>query len=105
MNGYYDFGEYSIADFSPVTIEAPPVPLDEMSESRLKSYIVSLRSQVDLEKAWQQSIGIQDESRLITLAEMYIEAQNYYAQFDSQFNERINGPDYVPVLYLNGRRW
>lgn len=105
MTGYYDFGEYSIADFSPVTIEAPPIPLDEMSEPRLKSYIVSLRGQVKLEKAWQDSIGIQDDSRLIAIAEMYVEAQEYYAQFNPEFQERINSSSYVPVLRLGDRKW
>lgn len=105
MTGYYDFGEYSLADFSPVTIEPPPVPLDEMSESRLKSYIVNLRGQVKLEKAWQESMGVRDDSRLITLAEMYVEAQNYYAQFNPEFASRIDGSNYVPVLRLNGRSW
>lgn len=105
MSGYYDFGEYSLADFSPVTIEPPVVPLDEMSEPRLRSYLVTLRGQVKLEKAWQDSLGVKDESRLIAIADMYVEAQNYYAQFNPDFHARINGPDYVPVLRLNGKKW
>lgn len=105
MSRYFQVGEFTVADFSPVKIEPPEIPIDEMSKPALMSYLVQLRGMCSLEKSWQRSIGIKDDQRLIKLAEMYLEVQAYYAQFDDAFADRVNGPDYVPVLYLNGRQW
>lgn len=104
-SGFFDFGNFSAEDFSPVKIEAPAKPLDEMGESELRNELVIRRMQVREEKAWQEGVGYHDASRLIALADMYCEAQEYYAQFNEEFRERINGKEYKPVLILNGRIW
>jgi len=105
MSGYFDVGEFSVADFSPVSMEPSDVPLDEMDEKRLRNYLVELRVKCLHERSWQQANGVTDKSRLIRLAEMYREVQNYYAEYDPQLKARINSRDYVPVLRLDGRSW
>ena len=105
MSGYFDVGQFSVADFSPVSMEPPGVPLDEMNEKRLRNYIVELRMRCLHERSWQQKNGVTDKKRLIKLAEMYREAQDYYAQYDTALKTRINSPDYVPVLRLDGKYW
>jgi hypothetical protein len=105
MNNYYDFGNFSVADFSPVKIKAPEVPLDEMSEIKLRNYLVQLRTDCAMERFWQKHNGIVDEDRLVQLAEMYQEAQTYLAQYDESLRSRIESADYKPVLRLNGKQW
>lgn len=105
MNNYYDFGNFSVADFSPVKIEPPDIPLDEMSEQKLRSYLVNLRGMCKMERFWQKHNGIVDHDRLIRLAEMYQEAQTYLAQYDESLRSRIESADYKPVLRLNGKQW
>lgn len=104
-DGFFDFGNFSAEDFSPVKIEAPAKPLDEMTDSELRNELVSRRMQVRKEKAWQEEVGYKDESRLIALADLYCEAQEYYARFNKEFRQRIAGDDYQPVLILGNRRW
>jgi hypothetical protein len=105
QNGFFDFGGFSAEDFSPVKIEAPEKPLDEMTGAELRNELVMRRIQVRKEKNWQEEVGYHDESRLIALADLYCEAQEYYARFDREFRHRIAGDDYVPVLILGNRRW
>lgn len=105
MSGYFDFGDFSVADFSPVAIQAPDVPLDEMTEKQLRSYLVDLRLKCKTEWFWQQQNGIVDKLRLIQLAEMYREAQSYLAEYDPALAARVDSPDYVPVLRMDGQIW
>ncbi len=105
MNNYYSFGEFDIADFSPVKIEPPEIPLDEMSEPKLRSYLVQLRGMCGLERFWQKHNGIIDEARLIRLAEMYKETQDYLCQYDESLRARVESEDYRPVLILNDQKW
>lgn len=105
MSTYFSFGEINADDFSPVKISELPLPLDELSEPRLRKYVAELRLAVTREQVWQHETGYQDPARLIQIAELYLEAQAYYAEFDPKLKERINGPDYKPVLRLDGRVW
>lgn len=98
-------GEFDPEDFSPVKINELPKPLDELSEPKLRNYVVELRRAVNRERQWQDSVGLMDESRLIRLADLYVEAQEYYAQFNPKLRERMSSSDYVPVLRLQGRIW
>lgn len=104
-SNYYDFGSFTVADFSPVKVEGPEIPLDEMSEVKLRSYLVALRGMCNTERFWQKNNGIIDESRLIRLAEMYQEAQTYLAQYDEALRARMESVEYKPVLRLNGKKW
>jgi len=98
-------GEFDPENFSPVKIQELVKPLDELSEAALRKLLIDLRLAVRREEDWQESVGLSDELRLIKIAEMYLEARNYYAQFNETFSQRISGPDYVPVLRLKGDIW
>jgi len=98
-------GEFDPEDFSPVKIRELPVALNELSVPQLRSLLVQLRMSVRHEMRWQHDIGFKDESRLITIADLYVEAQEYYAQFDEKLKERISSDKYVPVLRLGDRIW
>lgn len=103
MEGFFDFGGFSPEDFSPVTIELPEKPLDEMTQPELRRYLLDLRLANIKEQKWQKEIGMQFKDRLIRLAEMYVEVQAYYAMFDEALAKRIASSEYMPVLVLDGK--
>lgn len=101
----YDFPGFDADDFSPVNIKQLPVALDEMSQHELHALLPTLRYSVIKEQQWQEEVGYINHDRLITIAEMYQEAQNYYAEYNDSLKNRINSSSYVPVLRLNGKVW
>lgn len=101
----YNHPDFDPDEFSPVKIRDLPRNLDEATQHELHAMLVDLRVAVIREMNWQSEVGYSNHDRLIQIAEMYREAQDYYAEYNDSLKKRINSTAYVPVLRLNGRVW
>jgi hypothetical protein len=105
QNTFFDFPGFDPDDFAPTRIADLPTAIDELSEADLRNLLVVLRVAIAKERDWQISTGYFDANRLVRIADMYVEAQGYYMQYDEALRERVNSDKYVPVLKLDGRIW
>lgn len=108
MNGpdlFFDFGDFSFDDFSPVTIKETEKPFEEMTNSEIEHEIVRIRIDIKKEKAWQESLNISDEKRLKIMGDMYVKIKKYYMGINEKYREHVQSKNYKPALRIGGQTW
>jgi hypothetical protein len=51
---FFDFGDFTVEDFSPVVIKGFDKPFEEMTENEIQSEIVRIRIDIKTEMHWQK---------------------------------------------------
>lgn len=102
---FFDFGDFNIEDFSPVTITEIKKPFEELTNKQIEEEIIRIRLDIKKEQEWQESLNINDYDRLRTMAEIYGEIKEYYQTINEKYKEHINSKNYRPILSLGGKVW